>query len=63
MNSYKLGYVCGRIVTRAAIYVTGARTALKSYKFVSRVAKAHKIDSTNPEVVTQNLFKCLKYID
>ena len=62
-KSYIVGYFVGRIVTRTVIITTGLSSTLKTFKFVKRVAAIHKIDSSNPIKVTENVFDCLQYLD
>ena len=62
-KSYIVGYFVGRIVTRTVIITSGLGTTLKTIKFVKRVASIHKIDSSNPIKVTENVFECLQYLD
>jgi len=40
-------------------------TKILGNKFIEikKVAKNHKIQSTNPGVVTENIFQCLEYLD
>lgn len=63
MDSYLLGYKCGRIATRLLFYYSGTNTAIRSYWFIDSVARARKINSNDPSIVSENLFKCLEYLD
>lgn len=63
MDSYRLGYICGRIFTRITIVYTGARASVNTFRMVDKVANIDKINSNNPDAVTKNLFDCLEYID
>lgn len=71
MDSYTLGYYAGRLVTKIVIgfskstvvAAAGAKIALSGYPTLSKIAKAHRINSNDPAAVTKNLFDCIKYID
>jgi hypothetical protein len=45
------------------MYYFGAKATVSTCKFVKGAAKAHNIDVNNPDVVTKNIFDCLKSID
>lgn len=63
VSGYKAGYVAGRLFTRIVkFYLTGKFVNATSSK-VAKLAKDHKIDSNNTEIVTENLFDCLEYLD
>jgi len=62
-KTYYIGYYTGRIITRTLIYYSVAKSTVSACKFVKGAARAYKIDANNPDVVTKNVFDCLKYID
>ena len=56
-------YTTARICTRVLVYGSGLSVAVKSAKWVNRVAKAHKLINKSPESITENLFDSLSEID
>ena len=62
-SSYEVDYLCGRITMRAFWYFSCGKVVGKVVKGVDKIAVKHKIDSTDPSVVSENLFKCLDSID
>ena len=63
LPSYKVGYTAGWLFTRMVkFYLIGKVINTKTLK-IGRLAKNHKIDSKNPEIVTENIFNYLEYID
>jgi hypothetical protein len=63
MDGYAFGYLIGRYSTRALIYTCKATMAIKGYRSVAMIANVHKIDITDPQAVTDNVFSCLEYVD
>ena len=63
MKLFNVGYYLGYYSTDIVILVTKTTLAVKGYRKVGLIAKNHKIDSTNPEAVADNLMKCLEFID
>ena len=63
INLDKLGYAAGRLTGRIVRSTAVIKIASSGFGFVSKIAKDHKIDHSNPVVVSDNIFKCLKYID
>jgi len=63
MDTYTFGYFIGRYSTRVALYACEATLALNGYRRLSNVARLHKIDTNDPQAVTENVFSCLEYID
>jgi len=61
--SEKAGYVCGRLSAKVVLEFTGYKTVTGTCVLVDKVARLHKIKNHIPEVVTENVFECLKYID
>lgn len=59
----KVGYLVGKYGTKVVKYITAAQLAQSGFRQVSKIASIHKIDSSSPAIVTENLFNCLKYID
>ena len=60
---YRLGYCTGRMMTRVMkIYLAG-KVLKKTFKKVDKIAKNHRIDSTDPGVVSEHIFECLEYLD
>lgn len=63
LSGYRAGYVTGRLFTRIVkIYLTGKLFDAAGPK-VAKLANDHKIDSKDPEAVTNNLYDCIKYLD
>lgn len=60
---YLVIYGTARIVTRIVVVGSGIQTTVKAAKWVSRVAKAHKLADKSPEAITENVFDCLSEID
>lgn len=63
MDPYIIGYYLGRITTKVVVYVTSAQLVTSGYSKVSRFANAHKIDNSDPAIISENLLNCLEYID
>ena len=71
IDLYKVGYFIGKYSTRILKIIFFAKIAgsgvskisSSSYNKLEKIAKAHKIDSSNPAIVTENLFNCLQYLD
>ena len=63
ITGYSAGYFAGRISTRMTKYYIAGKILNKACAKVTKVAKHHKIDCRNPEVVTKNVFDCLEYTD
>lgn len=59
----KVGYVVGKYGTKVVKYIAAAQLAHSGFRKVSKIASNHKIDSSNPSIVAENLFNCLKYLD
>ena len=60
---YKAGYYTGRVVTRVMKFYLAGKVLKKTFKKVDKIAKNHRIDSTDPGVVSENIFECLEYLD
>lgn len=63
MDSYKAGYLTGRYVTRAFVYLSSAKLAVSGYCGLGKIAKAHKINCNDAVAVSDNLLKCIELID
>ena len=63
INLYKMGYFVGKYGAKVIRYVTCAKLAASGYSGVTKIAKAHKLISSSAEVVSENLFNCLEFID
>ena len=63
ITTYHLGEICGAVTAEVTWYFAFGSVACKSYSFAERVAMKHKIDVSNPNKVTSNLFDCLQYLD
>ena len=63
ISSYRLGYIAGRYATKLAKSILAAKIVGTTTSKSIKIAKNHKIDSNNPEMITQNLYECLKYLD
>jgi len=63
VSGYRAGYVTGRLFTRMVKFYLAGKIIDSTVSKTNRLAKYHKIDSKNTEVVTNNLFDCLKYLD
>lgn len=53
----KVGYVIGKYDTRATIYFTSAQVCYSGYSNVKKFATNHRIDSSNVEIVKNNLLE------
>jgi len=60
---YRAGYVTGRFVTRIVKFYLAGKFINAIGSKATRLAKDHKIDSKNAEVVSENLFDCIEYLD
>lgn len=56
---YNGGAVAGGIL----LVCEGPKLVNYSYNHLSKYAILHKIDVNNPDVVTENVFKCLEFLD
>lgn len=63
MDPYTLGYKLGRLSVDVLFYVTSAQLSVNGYRSFSRIASLHKLPNNNPETITENIFKCLEFID
>ena len=63
ITGYRAGYVAGRAFTRMVKYYLTGKIVDKTIIKTVKVAKHHKINSKDSEVVSQNLFDCLEYLD
>jgi hypothetical protein len=63
VSAYRAGYVAGRLVTKLAKGYLATRIIDHTVSKAVKVAKHHKIDSKNTQVVSENLFDCLEYLD
>jgi hypothetical protein len=63
INLYKVGYVTGRCCSKLIKYAGAAQLAKFGYYKVVKIAANHKVNSSDADVVTNNVFECLKYID
>jgi hypothetical protein len=62
-SSYQIGYVAGHVFTRVVkVYLVGKVTR-NAFSKLGAISKNHKIDSKNADIVTENVFKCLEYLD
>lgn len=59
----EIAFSIGYYGTKVVMYYSGVTVGMKVVKFVRNVACVHKINTSDPTVVTNNVFKCLKYID
>lgn len=63
VSSYQVGYFAGRTFTKIAKVHSSTKVINSAYLKLNKISKHHKIDSKNTEVVAENLFKCLEYLD
>jgi len=63
IDLFKVGYFVGKYSTRIVAYATGTKLAISGYLGVSRIASEHKINSIDPIAQSENLFKCLEYLN
>ena len=59
-----IGYTgSGRYTTRMILAYGGVSASIQGCKFIEKLARVHKINTQDPNAVTNNVFECLKYID
>lgn len=63
IDLYKIGYFVGKYGTKAARYFTYTKLAEAGYSGITKIAKEHKLESSSIEVVSENLFDCLEFLD
>lgn len=63
LAGYKVGYIAGRFFTRMVKFYLASKVINGTVSKAGRLAKHHKIDSKTAEVVTENGFECLDYLD
>lgn len=63
VSDYRAGYVASRLFTRMVQFYLAGKIVNSTISKAGRLAKHHRIDSKNSEVVTANLFDCLEYLD
>lgn len=74
IDLYGVGYFVGYYGTKVLkfVFFTGvatssvdkiSRISSSGYRKFAEIATAHAIDTRNADIVTENLFDCLKYID
>lgn len=63
VDLYKVGYFIGKYSTKLLQGVTVVRTSTAGVRLISRVAAAHRINSSDADAVYENVFECLKFID
>lgn len=63
MDTYKIGYYIGWYATEGVLYVAKAKLAVSGFMAVDRAAKMHKINCNDTDAVSNNLMKCIEYID
>lgn len=56
-------YYVEKGITPIATASLAAQTVKVTYDLAKNIAKDHKIDSSDPAVVTRNLYECLEYLD
>ena len=62
-SSYQAGYMAGRFFTRGVKFYLAGKVLDRAIVGLGRVAKSSKIDSKNSDMVTENVFSCLEYLD
>jgi len=63
MDPYIVGYYIGRYSARVIFVIMRVKLVISGYGYVGNVARCHKINNLEPDIVTENVFECLKYID
>ena len=63
ISSYEAGYYAGRCFTKLVKFYLSSKFVESTISKAGEIAKYHKIDSKNAEVVTENIFECLQYLD
>ena len=65
ITSYRLAYITGRYVIKVAKFYFAGKfiRATHTHSKTVKIAENDKIDSNSPEIVTKNIFDCLKYLD
>ena len=63
INLYNVGYFAGKCCSRIIKCAGAVQVARSGFRGVTKIATKHKIDSSNVDVVSKNLFDCLRFID
>lgn len=63
ISSYEAGYYAGRWFTKIVKVYLASKLVKSTVSKAVKFSKYHKIDSKNAEVVTENVFECLQYLD
>lgn len=63
MTSDEVAYYLGRLTGEIVYPLIGTTVLIKTGVILNHVAETHSIDTTDSEVVSDNLFKCLEYLD
>lgn len=63
LNSTIIAYKIGEIAADFIMISIGGQTGLKLYAGLNSVAKLHKIASDDSDIVFENLFQCLPYLE
>jgi len=63
VSSYKAGYYIGRLFTRTVKVYLAGKLVKKAFYRVDKISECHKINSADPEAVTNNVFNCLEYLE
>lgn len=63
VSGYSADYATVRLVTRVVKFYLAGKFINAAGSKAAKLAKDHKIDSKNPELVTKNLLDCIIYLD
>ena len=62
-SSYRAGYITGRLFTKVIKAYLTTKVVKGTCREIKQVAKKHKIRSNDANVVTENIFECIQYLD
>jgi hypothetical protein len=63
ISSYEAGYYAGRWFMKIVKVYLANKLFKSTFSKAVKFSKCHKIDAKNPEIVTENVFECLQYLD
>lgn len=62
-QAYRVGYLAGRYLTKLIKIYVVKKLVVNTFSKTVEFSKQHKIDSKNAEVLTENVFQCLEYLE
>lgn len=63
MDSDEIGYYLGGLIADLINPLIGVTFLVKTGVVLNHLAENHAIDSSNSDIVSDNLFQCLDYLD